>query len=209
MTAMKRSREDDGQVEAQAMANCALMLLSRFSNNTSLSSTTDNHHNDFECKTCNKRFPSFQALGGHRASHKRQRLLGDFPVEVKKNKMHKCSICGMEFSSGQALGGHMRRHRDENNKTSTMAVRKMMIPILNKSNSSKRIFCLDLNLIPDENVDLKLWPAAPVASPACDHAIDPANGIGGGAGISFEQAALHHVVCEGCLEFFDQFTFPF
>ncbi|XP_059311438.1 zinc finger protein ZAT12-like [Lycium ferocissimum] len=166
MTAMKRSREDDRQVEAEAMANCALMLLSRLNNNTSSSSTTDHHHNDFECKTCNKRFPSFQALGGHRASHyKRPRLLGDFVLEAQKNKMHKCSICGMEFSLGQALGGHMRRHRDEFNKTLTMTAGKTMIPILKKSNSSKRIFCLDLNSIPDDNVDLKLWPTAPVSSP--------------------------------------------
>ncbi|XP_060215915.1 zinc finger protein ZAT11-like [Lycium barbarum] len=163
MTAMKRSREDDRQVEAEAMANCALMLLSRLNtNNTSLLSTTDHHHNYFECKTCNKRFPSFQALGGHCASHKRPRLLagaGDFLVQSKKNKLHKCSICGMEFSLGQALGGHMRRHRDEINKTS------IMIPVLKKSNSSKRIFSLDLNLTPDDDVDLKLWPMAPVPSP--------------------------------------------
>ncbi|KAK4370427.1 hypothetical protein RND71_009902 [Anisodus tanguticus] len=157
MTGMKRSREDDGQVEAEAMANCALMLLSRLNNNTS-SSNRDNW-NSFECKTCNKRFPSFQALGGHRASHKRPRLLGEFLVEAEKKKMHKCSICGMEFSLGKALGGHMKRHRDEINKTSTM------IPVLKKSNSSKRIFCLDLNLSPDVNVDLKLWPTAPVSSP--------------------------------------------
>ncbi|KAK4286406.1 hypothetical protein QN277_002966 [Acacia crassicarpa] len=31
----------------------------------------------YECKTCNRSFPSFQALGGHRASHKRPRLTLD------------------------------------------------------------------------------------------------------------------------------------
>ncbi|TMW81974.1 hypothetical protein EJD97_007232 [Solanum chilense] len=159
MTSMKRSREENMQIEAEAMANCALMLLSRFNNNTCSSSSDHHHHiNDFECKTCNKRFPSFQALGGHRASHnKKPRLMGEFLVETnKKNKMHKCSICGVEFSLGQALGGHMRRHRDEINKTT--------IPVLTKSNSSKRIFCLDLNLTPrDDNVvDFKL---SPIASP--------------------------------------------
>ncbi|KAK4370429.1 hypothetical protein RND71_009904 [Anisodus tanguticus] len=167
MTSMKRSREEDRQVEAEVVANCALMLLSRL-NNTSSSSTKDNHHNDFECKTCNKRFLSFQALGGHCASHKRPRLLGgavDFLVQAKKNKKHTCSICGMEFSLGQALGGHMRRHRDEINKMSTTIAEKTMIPVLKKSNSSKRIFCLDLNLSPDDYVDLKLWPTAPVPSP--------------------------------------------
>ncbi|KAK4358824.1 hypothetical protein RND71_021053 [Anisodus tanguticus] len=168
MTAMKRSREDDRQVEAEAMANCALIFLSRLNNNTSSSTTKDNHHNDFECKTCNKRFPSFQALGGHRASHKRPRLLvgaRDFLAQAKKNKMHACSMCGMEFSLGQALGGHMRRHRDEINKTSVPPTGKTMIPVLKKSNSSKRIFCLDLNLTPDDYVDLKSWPTAPVPSP--------------------------------------------
>ncbi|KAK4709604.1 hypothetical protein R3W88_030529 [Solanum pinnatisectum] len=163
MNALKRSRGEDVLVEAEAMANCALILLSRFNTNNTSSSSDHHHINDFECKTCNKRFSSFQALGGHRASHnKKPRLLGEFLVQVnKKNKMHKCSICGVEFSLGQTLGGHMRRHRDEINKTSTT-----MIPVLTKSNSSKRIFCLDLNLTPrDDNADFKLWPTAPIASP--------------------------------------------
>uniref|UniRef100_A0ACD5YMZ1 Uncharacterized protein n=1 Tax=Avena sativa TaxID=4498 RepID=A0ACD5YMZ1_AVESA len=63
----------------------------------------------FECKTCNRQFPSFQALGGHRASHKKPRLADG--AEPPKPKVHGCSICGLEFTVGQALGGHMRRHR--------------------------------------------------------------------------------------------------
>ncbi|OIT32733.1 PREDICTED: zinc finger protein ZAT11-like [Nicotiana attenuata] len=149
MTAMKRSREDDGEVEAQAMANCS-MLLSRLNNNTS----------SFECKTCNKRFSSFQALGGHRTSHKSLRSLSiDARSKSKKpkNNMHQCSICGMEFFMGQALGGHMRRHRAPIN-----------VPVLKKSNSSKRILCLDLNLTPDDqNDDFKLWPTAPAPVLRC------------------------------------------
>ncbi|KAK9061575.1 hypothetical protein SSX86_018757 [Deinandra increscens subsp. villosa] len=31
----------------------------------------------YECKTCNRVFPSFQALGGHRASHKKPKLTAD------------------------------------------------------------------------------------------------------------------------------------
>ncbi|KAJ1286146.1 hypothetical protein BS78_03G330100 [Paspalum vaginatum] len=74
----------------------------------------------FECKTCSKRFPSFQALGGHRTSHTRlqARLLSDPPggaaaVERDRARVHECAVCGLEFSMGQALGGHMRRHRGE------------------------------------------------------------------------------------------------
>ncbi|XP_058198340.1 zinc finger protein AZF1-like [Rhododendron vialii] len=71
----------------------------------------------FACKTCNREFSSFQALGGHRASHKKPKLTaadGDFihSLTTPENpKAHDCSICGLEFTIGQALGGHMRRHR--------------------------------------------------------------------------------------------------
>ncbi|GJM97075.1 hypothetical protein PR202_ga13973 [Eleusine coracana subsp. coracana] len=91
---------------------------------------------DFVCKTCNRAFPTFQALGGHRTSHLRGRGHGlDLGVvgakalkqhkadsAAKDNKpaaaarqqqRHECQICGLGFEMGQALGGHMRRHREE------------------------------------------------------------------------------------------------
>ncbi|XP_073115900.1 uncharacterized protein [Elaeis guineensis] len=92
----------------------------------------------FECSTCNKTFHSYQALGGHRASHKRMKgcygsensLETDASVDLpaveemvdqgegieaanglsKKAKGHECLLCGKVFSSGQALGGHKRAH---------------------------------------------------------------------------------------------------
>ena len=78
----------------------------------------------FECKTCSKRFPSFQALGGHRTSHTRlqARMLSDAAAgagggaaaaERDRARVHECAVCGLEFSMGQALGGHMSRHRGE------------------------------------------------------------------------------------------------
>ncbi|XP_009594751.3 zinc finger protein ZAT11-like [Nicotiana tabacum] len=151
---MKRSREEDSDVEALAMANCS-MLLSRLNNNTIKTSS-------FECKTCNKRFSSFQALGGHRTSHKSLRSSSidarSKSKKTKNNNMHQCCICGMEFFMGQALGGHMRCHRAPIN-----------VPVLNNSNSSsKRILCLDLNLTPDDqNDDFKLWPTAPAPVLRC------------------------------------------
>ncbi|MQL97173.1 hypothetical protein Taro_029857 [Colocasia esculenta] len=38
----------------------------------------------YECKTCNKCFPSFQALGGHRSSHKKIKLATLTAAEEKK-----------------------------------------------------------------------------------------------------------------------------
>ncbi|KAL7201789.1 hypothetical protein ACSBR1_033482 [Camellia fascicularis] len=150
MAILKRSR-DDTEVEALAMANC-LMLLSRVGETTS----TSGRDRVFTCKTCNREFSSFQALGGHRASHKKLRLMGGGDLHVQtpsspvKTKTHECSICGLEFAMGQALGGHMRRHRDSSSPSTAQAV----IPVLKKSNSSngcKRVLSLDLNLTPYEN----------------------------------------------------------
>ncbi|PRQ59070.1 putative transcription factor C2H2 family [Rosa chinensis] len=171
---MKRSiTELDHSV---TMANC-LMLLSRGNDYDSLISTSSSSSPSrvFECKTCNRQFPSFQALGGHRASHKKPRLAGgdgsssdSQSSSPSKPKTHECNICGLEFAIGQALGGHMRRHRaavtDNNNhhqKNNGVQSNSMMglnsnlgqvvVPVLKKTNSSRRILCLDLNLTPFEN----------------------------------------------------------
>ncbi|XP_073112190.1 zinc finger protein ZAT5-like [Elaeis guineensis] len=113
----------------------------------------------YECKTCNKCFPSFQALGGHRASHKKPKLAITAGEEKKasveedmlkismnsfskamvsgggtKPRVHECSICGSEFNSGQALGGHMRRHRP------------VVIPEAAEAKKERTILSLDLNL---------------------------------------------------------------
>ncbi|KAG5553064.1 hypothetical protein RHGRI_011054 [Rhododendron griersonianum] len=72
MTVLKKSREQDGDVEALAMANNLMLLISRVGTAPGCV---------FACKMCNREFPSFQALGGHQASHKKPRLTvanGDF-----------------------------------------------------------------------------------------------------------------------------------
>ncbi|XP_057804604.1 zinc finger protein ZAT5-like [Salvia miltiorrhiza] len=121
--------------EDEDLANC-LILLAR------------GHHRPkaaavyvYECKTCSRTFSSFQALGGHRASHKKPKTAADFdqkrqppppppPEEDEfvaitpppsRPKIHECSICGSEFASGQALGGHMRRHRSAQNTAAAAA----------------------------------------------------------------------------------------
>ncbi|CAN5965637.1 unnamed protein product [Sphagnum jensenii] len=73
---------------------------------------------DYECTTCKRIFKSHQALGGHRASHKKPchylAVAKDDNEEMfsiaRKSKGHECSICHRVFNSGQALGGHKRCH---------------------------------------------------------------------------------------------------
>ncbi|KAK7345654.1 hypothetical protein VNO77_16262 [Canavalia gladiata] len=151
---MKRQRENEEVDLAKS-----LMLLSRTQKSYSPM--------EFECKTCNRKFSSFQALGGHRASHKKPKFEGEELKEEGKTlklwnkpKMHECSICGMEFSLGQALGGHMRKHRDaiKSNEGFSSSINEAIAktPVLKRSNS-KRVMSLqlDLNLTPLEN-DLKI-----------------------------------------------------
>ncbi|KAK7261447.1 hypothetical protein RIF29_27759 [Crotalaria pallida] len=117
---------------------------------------------DFKCKTCNKRFSSFQALGGHRASHKKPKLMvvddlkchhhhhnSKSPKRTMKlkPKMHPCPICGVEFGIGQALGGHMRKHRASINDDGLLIHKPNTLQMSKKSRDVKTLnLCLDLNL---------------------------------------------------------------
>ncbi|XWS35651.1 hypothetical protein CRYUN_Cryun20dG0015000 [Craigia yunnanensis] len=77
----------------------------------------------YKCETCDKIFKSYQALGGHRASHKKIKAYNsptthetDLEPEnvstcsMTKKKIYECPVCFRVFSSGQALGGHKRSH---------------------------------------------------------------------------------------------------
>ncbi|KAG5251420.1 zinc finger protein [Salix suchowensis] len=77
----------------------------------------------YKCETCNRVFKSYQALGGHRASHKKLKVYTPSnkpklePAEnagastsLPEKKIHECPYCFRVFSSGQALGGHKRSH---------------------------------------------------------------------------------------------------
>ncbi|KAJ8551416.1 hypothetical protein K7X08_000786 [Anisodus acutangulus] len=139
---LKRSRVEEESVEKFAMANCVDII----KRNESLGRCKL-----FECKTCKKQFDSFQALGGHRTSHKNIAMSTTDELLPVNPKKHKCSLCGEEFALGQALGGHMRKHRDELNQLEQKKKLKSgeFAKALPEKNS-KSMF-LDLNLTPYEN----------------------------------------------------------
>lgn len=90
---------------------------------------------EYKCSVCGKGFGSYQALGGHKASHRK--LIagvsggGDDQSTTStttnatgttssgngngSGRTHECSICHKCFPTGQALGGHKRCHYDGGN----------------------------------------------------------------------------------------------
>ncbi|XP_010525939.1 PREDICTED: zinc finger protein ZAT10-like [Tarenaya hassleriana] len=72
----------------------------------------------YKCNVCGKTFPSYQALGGQKASHQKQAeddqststtttTSGDV-----SGRFHVCPICNKSLPTGQALGGHKHCHYD-------------------------------------------------------------------------------------------------
>ncbi|EXC13935.1 Zinc finger protein ZAT9 [Morus notabilis] len=131
------------------------------------------HHEEevakFKCETCNKVFGSYQALGGHKANHKKMMkseisdddednyestdeedgnegrnnnyaVVDDHPIRT-----FECPFCFKVFGSGQALGGHKKVHFSNN------------LPIITRISSRKfgNSLIIDLNLpaVADEEVE--------------------------------------------------------
>ncbi|CAK8573850.1 unnamed protein product [Lathyrus sativus] len=138
----KRPRIGNPPTEEEYLALCLIMLAQGNTNDTD--NKTRSHHQtessssqsqsqqtsppppppplklNHRCTVCDKAFPSYQALGGHKASHRKSSLenqstaVNDIvtvsTTTTTTGKMHECSICHKSFPTGQALGGHKRCH---------------------------------------------------------------------------------------------------
>lgn len=163
----KRPRIENPPTEEEYLALCLLMLAQGTTTRTSPSAAAKNTLNNYKCTVCNKAFPSYQALGGHKASHRKLGGADEHPTTTtttaavsapttttatvatnsppmnQGGKTHTCSICFKTFSSGQALGGHKRCHYEAGSNINSNSGEGVK-----SSSQSQRDF--DLN-----------WPAGP------------------------------------------------
>ncbi|KAJ3706035.1 hypothetical protein LUZ61_009740 [Rhynchospora tenuis] len=130
-TKRKRSKRSRATTEEEYLALCLLML-SRDTKSFRVSSAptqpvAQQSQSEYKCSVCGKCFTSPQALGGHKASHRKPSQADNEPAMSGSGstgagtsaigtsgtgRVHKCMICFKEFPTGQALGGHKRRHYD-------------------------------------------------------------------------------------------------
>ncbi|CAN8257184.1 unnamed protein product [Cochlearia groenlandica] len=113
--------------EEEYIALCLMLL----ANDGDRNNRDDKATPIFKCGVCEKGFSSYQALGGHKASHRKnlsftQTSGGDEKSEITtvshgggggggSVKFHVCTICNKSFATGQALGGHKRCHYEGKN----------------------------------------------------------------------------------------------
>ncbi|KAK1325363.1 Zinc finger protein ZAT9 [Acorus calamus] len=127
----------------------------------------------FQCGTCKKVFKSYQALGGHRASHKKARGGCAASIESEGHgsseaaaaidrtaAVHQCPFCFRVFASGQALGGHKRSHAIAASAAAAAASTSTSLAVTGAGSSTRPAAAenlLDLNLpAPIDDEDLSL-----------------------------------------------------
>lgn len=120
--------------EEEYLALCLLMLsndgryVQEAPSQTTLlhAAVTESKVAEYKCSVCGKAFGSYQALGGHKASHRNKAMSSDEVTTSStgsgtgtgtgtgtvtgSGRLHECSICHKTFPTGQALGGHKRCH---------------------------------------------------------------------------------------------------
>ncbi|XP_038683087.1 zinc finger protein ZAT1-like [Tripterygium wilfordii] len=121
-------------VESESVTGVAVELAEQASSDSEIclvdeerekTPTTATKRGSYRCNTCKKLFRSYQALGGHRASHKKMKgiVIKDEEAESEDEEGSgsgggadevvggfKCPFCDKVFESGQALGGHKKVH---------------------------------------------------------------------------------------------------
>ncbi|KAH0461797.1 hypothetical protein IEQ34_009372 [Dendrobium chrysotoxum] len=100
------SEEEDDMVstictDSFNLAN-VLMLLSRGHATAAAAGGEATEGKVFECKTCSRKFTTFQALGGHRASHKKPRMGGRQPPPPRRRSQRCTSALSADWSSPSA-----------------------------------------------------------------------------------------------------------
>ncbi|KAL2930283.1 Zinc finger protein ZAT10 [Bienertia sinuspersici] len=134
MTKKKRSKRPRSCSEEEYLALCLVMLARGGNPSVEAEPTTaaSAAAATYKCGVCDKEFASYQALGGHKASHRKPTLVDNSTAatttatsssstSTSGGKSHVCSICNKSFASGQALGGHKRCHYEGSINTTTAA----------------------------------------------------------------------------------------
>ncbi|PWZ58226.1 Zinc finger protein ZAT10 [Zea mays] len=134
----------------------------------------------FRCAVCGKAFASYQALGGHKSSHRRpptgeqyaaaaalaaaQQAAGsaaDHSEETTTTTSggpHRCTICRRGFATGQALGGHKRCHYWDGSSVSVSLSATTSATGTGTGSSGVTVRNFDLNLMPvPESDGMRRW----------------------------------------------------
>ncbi|KAJ4815347.1 Zinc finger family protein [Rhynchospora pubera] len=107
----------------------------------------------FSCSVCGKSFDSYQALGGHKTSHRKPASSNEAVPGVQRVREHRCSICLEKFPSGQALGGHKRKHYEGT--ISTAAPRKFKLDWDLNMPAPEAVQEMEVEVKVEENLEVK------------------------------------------------------